>query len=172
MKLPRVIVALIMLLGLGLLATAVALQTKAPSKPKRHKRAAVKPRPQAKPKPKEKPAMELLKITQWGGNGIRVGLEEDAQPASFAVSFDCAHGVIQHPVELDSSGNFAAPGTYTPEHGGPVRIDEPDLTEPVRYTGQVKDGQMTLRIVFDKSGKTLGPYQLRANSQGRIFKCL
>jgi len=39
------------------------------------------------------------------------------------VEFDCAHGQMTQRTTLDRHGDFDVAGTFTPEHGGPVRRD-------------------------------------------------
>ena len=133
-----------------------------------------KPRPVAgKPKKKKPKKMTTVTIKQWGGPGVSLNLEAQAdQPNTFAIEFDCAHGALTGPVKVDAAGRFNVAGTFTPERGGPVRSDDPDRTQPARYTGQVTGDTMTLRVTLTDGKEALGPFKLKANAWGRIVKCL
>ena len=112
--------------------------------------------------------MNTLTATQWGGQGIRMEKSDDG---SYRLEFDCAHASIKQ-ILLDAAGHFTAAGTFTPEHGGPIRSDEPDATRPATFQGKVSGNAMTLNIMTDNGKEPLGPYSLAANVSGRIFKCL
>src|ERR1700682_4131246 len=53
----------------------------------------------------------------WGGEHIVL----DVSAKSAEVEFDCAHGQITQSMTIDKDGDFDVAGTFTPEHGGPVR---------------------------------------------------
>lgn len=109
----------------------------------------------------------ILGGERWGGDHILI----EPHGTGWRIEFDCAHGAIPGPVFLDSTGQFDAAGTYTQEHGGPVREGEILPTFPARYTGTVSGGTITLAIHLE-DGRVLGPYELDAGSAGRVFKCL
>ena len=55
----------------------------------------------------------------WGGRDISM----EVTPQGATLEFDCAHGNVLEPIKANAKGEFAARGTYTPEHGGPIRRD-------------------------------------------------
>ncbi len=108
-----------------------------------------------------------LEGERWGGDHIL--MERDGP--GWRVEFDCAHGTIDEPILLDPAGHFESAGTYTQEHGGPIREGEILPTFAARYTGTVSGAKMTLSIHIE-DGRVLGPYELALGSGGRVFKCL
>jgi hypothetical protein len=102
----------------------------------------------------------------WGGQGI--ALKVSAKGAE--VEFDCAHGQIPQPIKLDKHGDFEVAGTFTAEHGGPVRRDETLQAAPTRYSGHVDGDSMSLTVSLDK--RQVGSYTLTRGSQGHITRCL
>lgn len=103
----------------------------------------------------------------WGGEHIRL----EVSGKSATLEFDCAHGKILEPLTLDHAGRFEAKGTFTQEHGGPVRDTETDASRPVKYSGSIKDKKMTLSITLSNSSESLGTYTLVQGSEGKIVKC-
>src|SRR5436309_3568847 len=82
-------------------------------------------------------------VGTWGGEHVVLDVSKNGA----VLEFDCAHGQIDQPLILDKKGRFAARGTFTPEHGGPVRRDEVTPSSATRYSGQVKGDVMTLKVV-------------------------
>jgi hypothetical protein len=52
---------------------------------------------------------ERLPAGSWGGDRIGV----DVETGRVAFLFDCASGLVDHPIELDAAGNFDDLGTFT-----------------------------------------------------------
>jgi hypothetical protein len=104
----------------------------------------------------------------WGGQ--HVALEVGAADAR--LELDCAHGTIDEPLRLDGDGRFDAAGVFVPEHGGPVRPDEPPDRRPARYRGSIDGGRMRLEIALVDTGPPVGRYQLALGRTPRVFKCL
>jgi hypothetical protein len=102
----------------------------------------------------------------WGGQGI--ALKVSATVAD--VEFDCAHGQIPQPIKLDKHGDFEVAGTFTAEHGGPMRRDETLQPAPARYSGHVDGDTMSLTVTLDK--RQVGSYTLTRGSPGHITRCL
>jgi hypothetical protein len=102
----------------------------------------------------------------WGGQGI--ALKVSAKGAD--VEFDCAHGQIAQPITLDKHGDFEVAGTFTSEHGGPMRRDETLQLAPARYSGHVDGDTMSLTVSPDK--RQVGSYTLTRGSPGHITRCL
>ena len=105
---------------------------------------------------------------EWGGD--HAGLI--ATPDSGTMEYDCAVGRITEPLRPGNNGVFAAVGTHTPGHGGPIRIDEVTPRRPARYTGHVAGDRMTLTVVMTDSAVTVGTFELVRGRSARVFKCL
>jgi len=101
----------------------------------------------------------------WGG--LHAVLEVSDKGAE--IEFDCAHGRVDGPLAVDAHGAFDLPGTFTPEHGGPVRRDEQPPKLEARYTGRVEGKAMTLTVF--REGKEIGSFTLTQGSPGRLWKC-
>ena len=101
----------------------------------------------------------------WGGEHVRLEISKTGAE----VEFDCAHGQITQPIALDKRGNFDVPGTFIPEHGGPVRSDETPPSNPARYSGHLDGDSMNLTVTREK--ENLGSFTLIRGSQGTLMKC-
>jgi hypothetical protein len=101
----------------------------------------------------------------WGGDHIILEVSEKGA----AAEFDCAHGQITQPIRFDRHGDFDVAGTFTPEHGGPVRRDQnaPDL--PARYSGHVDGRTMNLTVALAK--EDLKVFTLTRGSLPNLGKC-
>jgi hypothetical protein len=104
----------------------------------------------------------------WGGDHISLSVTD----TSTRLELDCAHGDIPAVVTLDRKGEFLVAGTYTREHGGPIRQGESPDSHPAIYSGQVASTTMTLTIRLSDANETVGVFTLVSGSQGRVFKCL
>jgi len=104
----------------------------------------------------------------WGGTGIALEVTE----AGGTLEYDCAHGTISEPILLDGEGRFDVKGAHYREHGGPVRDGETANGQPVRYTGQVRDEEMTLTVRPEGRDEVIGNYTLVRGRPGRVRKCL
>ena len=103
----------------------------------------------------------------WGGE--HAALTVTATNAT--IEFDCAHGALPAPIAL-ADGAFDVMGDYFPEHGGPIRIDDPVVRQPARYSGSINGRTMTLRVRLIESAQDVGTFTLALGSNGRVFKCL
>jgi hypothetical protein len=104
----------------------------------------------------------------WGGEHIAMEVSEKGAD----VEFDCAHGQITQPMALDLRGDFDVAGTFTPEHGGPVRRDENTPPASTRYTGHAAGDTMTLVVILGKEGKEkLGPFTLTRGARPNLRRC-
>jgi hypothetical protein len=109
-----------------------------------------------------------LPVGTWGGQHVNL----DATPAGARLEFDCAQGTIDQAITLDAHNSFDLPGTFTAEHGGPVRIDEQPASHPARYTGRVEGERLTLTITLADTQKPIGTYTLVHGQTARIYRCL
>src|SRR5438045_2227302 len=114
------------------------------------------------------PGLENAKMNvvgTWGGEHVILEVSKNGA----VLEFDCAHGQIDQPLILDKKGRFAVRGTFTPEHGGPVRRDEITPSSAARYSGQVKGDAMTLKIVG--GGVDVGIFTLNRGDHPLLRKC-
>ncbi len=104
----------------------------------------------------------------WGGEHVSM----EVTKTGAELEFDCATGTIQQPLPLEHPGKFRLKGTFTQEHGGPVREDEPPATHPATYSGTVENDTIRLRI--EVAGRTGKPqeYVLKKGERERVVKCL
>jgi hypothetical protein len=107
---------------------AHASGTVASTRPQRPATRVMAPRPSA---------ANRVALGVWGGDHVNLVVTD----AGGALEYDCAHGTIDQPLVIDSSGRFDLAGTHTREHGGPIRSDEKPDKHPARYTGGTTDGQ-------------------------------
>jgi hypothetical protein len=105
--------------------------------------------------------------TVWGGPHVRLVITANGAE----VEFDCAHGEIKAPVKGDAQGRFDLPGTFVRERGGPVRSDETESAEPVRYSGKIEGDKMFLTLTLTDSNQKLDNFTLTRGSDGRLWKC-
>jgi len=113
------------------------------------------------------PPDSFIPLGTWGGE--HAALTVTATNAT--IEFDCAHGALPAPIAL-ADGAFDVMGEYFPEHGGPIRIDEPVVRQPARYTGSINRHTMTLRVRLTESAQDVGTFALALGTNGRVFKCL
>ena len=101
----------------------------------------------------------------WGGDHIILEVSERGGEAEF----DCAHGQVTQPIMLDKHGDFDVAGTFTPEHGGPVRRDENVPVAPARYSGHFDGNTMSLTVTLGK--EKIGSFTLTRGSLPNLTKC-
>lgn len=87
------------------------------------------------------------------------------------LEFDCAHGEILEAIKPNAKGEFSARGTYTPEHGGPIRKDNPPRDLPAVYKGSIDGGVMRLEVVLADKDQAPEPLTLTRGQVGRVMKC-
>jgi len=111
--------------------------------------------------------MERMQTGLWGGDHIAMKVEGDTA----TVEYDCAHGTLNGPLEIDSNGKFSVSGTYISEYSGPVRGDQPLTRSVARYTGWTDGKKMRLMVTLVKPNKVVGTFLLDRGRQGRVNKC-
>lgn len=102
----------------------------------------------------------------WGGTHI--GLSLDASGGK--IEYDCASGTIG-PVVPAGGGAFAAEGTHTPGHGGPVREGEVIPTYRTQFSGTVRGDRLVLTGRVE-NGVELGPFTLLRGAEPGLLRCL
>jgi hypothetical protein len=110
---------------------------------------------------------EQLPNGVWGGQHVRAEISE----GGVQFEFDCARGTIGKRLTLDAGGKFDVLGKFAIEHAGPVRDDEESNDRSVRYSGNVKDQEMTLTITDANTKEEIGTFTLKRGSEGRLMKC-
>ena len=101
----------------------------------------------------------------WGGEHINMKVGGK----SATIEYDCASGVIDGPLVVDSDGHFNLRGTHTMQRGGPVRADESPKAQPASYTGAIKGNTMTLTLKLgDEDVET---FTLEKGKPGELFRC-
>ncbi len=110
-------------------------------------------------------SMQRVPAGVWGGDHIRI----EVGSKSATVEYDCAHGVIEGPLDIDANGRFNWRGTHTPERGGPIRSDETSRSLPATYVGSINGDKMTLRLkLADAEDET---FTLAKGKEANLFKC-
>lgn len=104
----------------------------------------------------------------WGGQHVRV----DVGAKVATIDFDCAHGTISGPLLMDAKGQFSWKGTYSREHGGPVRLEENDAGESAIFSGSIKGSTMKLTVRLKTQNQALDSFVLTHGRSGMVRKCL
>jgi hypothetical protein len=109
--------------------------------------------------------MQRIPTGLWGGPHISIEVGEK----SARIEYDCASGVIEGPLVVDSNGHFKLRGTHKVERGGPVRADDDAKGHPATYTGSIKGNTMTLTLKL--SGGDDETFTLEKGKEGDLVKC-
>jgi len=103
----------------------------------------------------------------WGGDHVVLTVTDNGGRAEF----DCAHGTLDHPLEIDERGRFSVAGTFVPEHGGPVRPGEVPESRPARYQGRLDRQKLEFTVTVE--GQTgQGPFTVTLGKGPKLTKCL
>jgi len=105
---------------------------------------------------------------EWGGQGVAITVG----PTGSDLQFDCAHGAITVPLNLEPDATFRAPGYFVQEHGGPAREDEQEDRRPATYSGSSDGRQIRFSIALTEEGQTLGPFAATFGAPADLFRCL
>jgi hypothetical protein len=108
--------------------------------------------------------MQRIPTGNWGGQHINMKVAKSA-----TIEYDCATGVIQGPLVVDSDGNFNLRGTHRMQRGGPTRADEAANDHPATYTGSIKGNTMTLNLKLSDSD--VETFTLEKGKQGELVRC-
>ena len=109
--------------------------------------------------------MQRIPTGVWGGQHINI----DVGDKSATIEYDCASGVIEGPLVVDSHGSFKLRGTHRVERGGPVRAGDDTKGQPATYTGAIRGNTMTLTLkVGDAQAET---FTLEKGKEGELVKC-
>lgn len=102
----------------------------------------------------------------WGGQHIQIKVGAN----SATIEYDCASGVIDGPLVINSDGNFNLRGSHRMERGGPTRADEQPRRISATYTGSVKGNTMTLTLKLAGSSDE-ETFTLERGKEGEIVRC-
>ena len=103
----------------------------------------------------------------WGGEHISI----EVVGRSALIEYDCARGTIDGPFTIDANGQFTWRGSYSREHGGPVRRDERSNAQQAVYKGRINRDTMTLKVTLANSEDSPGTFTLTRGQQGKVWKC-
>lgn len=109
----------------------------------------------------------FVAIGSWGGDHALLAVGSTGA----TIEFDCAHGALPAPIPIND-GTFDVAGDFFPEHGGPIRVDEPIVRQPSRYRGTIEKQTLSLRVTLTETGQDIGTYTLTHGAFGRVFKCV
>lgn len=112
-------------------------------------------------------AADRVPTGTWGGDRVQLNVTERGA----TTEYDCAHGTVDQPLEVDRAGRFNATGRHVLEHAGPVRADEPPDSHPASYEGRLSGDALTLSVVLTDTGDEVGTFSLRRNMGSRLHKC-
>ena len=110
--------------------------------------------------------MQRIPRGEWGGAHIHMDVGEQ----SATIEYDCAHGEIAGPLTIDDEGKFKLRGTFTPEHGGPIRADESANSKTASYSGEINGDSMKLIMKLADSDEP-ETFTLEKGKAGRLTKC-
>ena len=108
-----------------------------------------------------------ITLGPWGGEHVLLTVKDTGAD----VQFDCAHGRVEEPIVLDDAQRFDVRGVFIREHGGPVKKDEAESSQPVRYKGTVNADRMSLTVAPEGGGEDLGSFTLSKGSKGHLVRC-
>ena len=111
--------------------------------------------------------MKQISSGVWGGQGVTMQVEG----VSATLDYDCAHGAINGPLNIDTEGKFDLRGTYVRETSGPVRGDQPLTQSQVRYIGWTDGKKMEFTVTQLRTNNALGKFTLEKDRHGRVRKC-
>ena len=110
---------------------------------------------------------KMRRIAQGAWGGEHISMKVEAKSAT--IEYDCASGVIDGPLIVDSNGHFNLRGTHKMERGGPVRLNDEPKPIPATYTGSINGNTMTLTLkLADAEDET---FTLEKGKTGELFKC-
>jgi hypothetical protein len=104
----------------------------------------------------------------WGGDHVTLTISD----GSSDLEFDCAHGDIPGSLTPDNRGQFAAPGVFVRERGGPIREGDPPDAHLATYAGTVTARTMQLTVRLTQTNELMGTFTLTQGVAGRVLKCL
>ena len=111
--------------------------------------------------------VDRVPVGQWGGDHVRLTVSD----IGGSVEFDCAHGTLDAPLNVDTDGRFSVPGSLVRE-GGPVVPGREGDKQSARYTGRLDGSSMDMDLVVPDGGDRIGSFHLKLGDRGKLVKCL
>jgi len=106
-----------------------------------------------------------LRSVSWRAPDIKLVIGVDSAYYESA----CAHATIREAITVNKHGEFMVAANYFQE-GGPIQ--QPPVSEPAHFVGDVRHRTMSLTIYLDETGEMIGPIILTPGNSGPIIKCL
>lgn len=88
------------------------------------------------------------------------------------LTYDCAVGTIDEPIEVGKDGRFSVRGTFTRQRSGSSRSDESPERSEALYSGRVADKSMALVVTLPKMNETVGTFYLKSGEQPELTRCM
>ncbi len=104
----------------------------------------------------------------WGGQGAQLVVA----PSSSTIQFDCAHGTLDSPIQLDRNGRFDVSGFFVQEHGGPVQAGGAEDRHGARFSGSTDGARLTLSITVADLNLDLGPFLVVRGATAHLTRCV
>lgn len=103
---------------------------------------------------------------RWGGEQVQLVIDASGG----RIETGCASGTLVGPLKLNGQGSFHASGTFEQHQPGPQRADEPATPAGAQYSGEVKDGLLSLSVM-PQGGRPVQQFLLRKGSGSKLIRC-
>ena len=103
----------------------------------------------------------------WGAAHARLHVTDGGGE----IEYDCAHGTLTEPLELDGQGHFSVSGTHVHKGPGPIRVGFMPAPQRAIFSGSVVGQTMTLTVTLPDEQANVGKFTLLQGSEGRLWKC-
>lgn len=104
---------------------------------------------------------------QWGGEQVQLVLDASGG----RIETDCASGTLTGPIRLIGPVSFLASGTFEQHQPGPQHADETVVQAGALFSGEVKDGVMSLSVTPD-GGRAMQQFRLRKGHSSKLIRCM
>jgi len=102
-------------------------------------------------------------VGTWGGDNAGLIVSN----TDVHVHIGCTLGDAVGPIHSDAGGRFEATGSYNVD-AYPV---DRGITHPARFTGQIVDQTMTLKVTLTDTARVLGPVTLIYGKEPKMGPC-
>ncbi len=104
----------------------------------------------------------------WGGVGVQLNITEN----NTNFEFDCATANLNSKLKAVDNKIVELFGTYTYEHGGPIKVDEKVDVHLAKFRGEIIGDSMKIYITILDQKRADILLNMKRNEKGIIFKCL
>lgn len=104
---------------------------------------------------------------RWGGKQVQLVIDANGG----RLQTDCSSGTLSGPLRLSDQGTFSALGTFDQHQPGPQRADEAVQPVTAQFSGEIKDGVMSLSVI-PEGGGAAQQFLLRKGQGGKVVRCL